>query len=250
MITGGKLSTRPPDLMRRPLRHRLPVRGWIPTIRHARAEGTPSAISFANASRFALSGLGPRRPIATPQAHGCCSARQIPPERGEGFAGGEIYLSFPGLGDRLAARVAGEIGDHPEMFASPNGLQCCAGKAPVTRRSGKHELVVSTRLACNGHLRDAVQPPELTDRGLGQEADRERGTASAIVEARRLARLGRFRSRREALRTQPVHRPFPGESSGLLGRMGSLRCLHPICRRTCPGAVRTRRGASAGVAAP
>ena len=26
------------------------------------------------------------------------------------FPGGEIYLSFPGLGDRLAARVAGEIG--------------------------------------------------------------------------------------------------------------------------------------------
>ena len=78
-------------------------------------------------------------------------------ERGERFPGGEIYLSFPGLGDRLAARVAGEIGDHPEMFATPNGLQCYAGKAPVTRRSGKSELVVSTRLACNGHLRDAVQ---------------------------------------------------------------------------------------------
>ena len=73
------------------------------------------------------------------------------------FPGGEIYLSFPGLGDRLAARVAGEIGDHPQMFTSPNGLQCYAGKAPVTRRSGKSELVVSTRLACNGHLRDAVQ---------------------------------------------------------------------------------------------
>ena len=73
------------------------------------------------------------------------------------FPGGGIYLSFPGLGDRLAARVAGEIGDHPEMFTSPNGLQCYAGKAPVTRRSGKSELVVSTRLACNGHLRDAVQ---------------------------------------------------------------------------------------------
>jgi transposase len=78
-------------------------------------------------------------------------------ERGERFPGGEIYLSFPGLGDRLAARVAGEIGDHPEMFATPNALQCYAGKAPVTRRSGKSELVVSTRLACNGHLRDAVQ---------------------------------------------------------------------------------------------
>lgn len=70
--------------------------------------------------------------------------------------GGEIYLSFPGLGDRLAARVAGEIGDIVN-YTSPNGLQCYAGKAPVTRRSGKHELVVANRLACNGHLRDAVQ---------------------------------------------------------------------------------------------
>ena len=81
----------------------------------------------------------------------------LPDEHGERFPGGEIYLSFPGLGDRLAARVAGEIGDHPEMFATPGALQCYAGKAPVTRRSGKSELVVSTRLACNGHLRDAVQ---------------------------------------------------------------------------------------------
>ncbi|MGH9031800.1 MAG: IS110 family transposase [Ilumatobacteraceae bacterium] len=70
--------------------------------------------------------------------------------------GGEIYLSFPGLGDRLAARVAAEIGDITN-FASPNGLQCYAGKAPVTRRSGKSELVVANRLACNGYLRDAVQ---------------------------------------------------------------------------------------------
>ncbi len=31
------------------------------------------------------------------------------------------------------------------------------GKAPVTRRSGKSELVVANRLACNGYLRDAVQ---------------------------------------------------------------------------------------------
>ena len=76
--------------------------------------------------------------------------------RGPAVPGGEIYLSFPGLGDRLAARVAAEIGDITN-FDTPNGLQCYAGKAPVTRRSGKHELVVANRLACNGHLRDAVQ---------------------------------------------------------------------------------------------
>jgi len=75
---------------------------------------------------------------------------------GPAVPGGEIYLSFPGLGDRLAARVAAEIGDITN-FDTPNGLQCYAGKAPVTRRSGKSELVVANRLACNGHLRDACQ---------------------------------------------------------------------------------------------
>jgi transposase len=78
-------------------------------------------------------------------------------DQGQAFPGGEVYLSFPGLGDRLAARVAGEIGDHPEQFESPNALACYAGKAPVTRRSGKSELVVACRLACNRYLAGAVQ---------------------------------------------------------------------------------------------
>jgi transposase len=76
---------------------------------------------------------------------------------GQALPGGKVYLSFPGLGDRLAARVAGEIGDHPQQFGSPNALGCYAGKAPVTRRSGRSELVVATRLACNRYLADAVQ---------------------------------------------------------------------------------------------
>jgi len=85
-------------------------------------------------------------------------AHQPDPETtGEAFPGGEIYLSFPGLGDRLAARVAGEIGEHIEQFTTPNALQCYAGKAPVTRRSGKSQYVVACRLACNHWLRDSVQ---------------------------------------------------------------------------------------------
>jgi transposase len=78
-------------------------------------------------------------------------------QQGQSFPGGEVYLSFPGLGDRLAARIAGEIGEHPEQFESPNALQCYAGKAPVTRRSGKSEFIISCRLAYNHHLGDAVQ---------------------------------------------------------------------------------------------
>jgi len=78
------------------------------------------------------------------------------PDPGKAIPGGDIYLSFPGLGDILAARVAGEIGDHIEQFATPNGLQCYAGTAPVTRRSGRSELVVARRLAHNRCLGAAV----------------------------------------------------------------------------------------------
>ena len=77
-------------------------------------------------------------------------------QSGQAFPGGEIYLSFPGLGARLAARIAGEIGDHIEQFSTPNCLQCYAGAAPVTRRSGKRALVVAHRQACNRYLADAV----------------------------------------------------------------------------------------------
>lgn len=60
MITGAYSNTLPLDETTvRPLRHRLPVRGLIPTILDARADGTPLAISAANASRFAVSGSGP-----------------------------------------------------------------------------------------------------------------------------------------------------------------------------------------------
>ena len=79
------------------------------------------------------------------------------PDPGKAFPGGEIYLSMPGLGDRLAARVAGEIGEHFEQFTTPNALQCYAGRAPVTRRSGRSEFTIARRLAYNRHLGEAVQ---------------------------------------------------------------------------------------------
>jgi transposase len=78
------------------------------------------------------------------------------PDPGKAIPGGDIYLSFPGLGDILAARVAGEIGDHIAQFTVPSGLQCYAGTAPVTRRSGRSELVVARRLAHNRYLGAAV----------------------------------------------------------------------------------------------
>jgi len=98
-------------------------------------------------------------------------ANQPGDDRGPAVPGGEIYLSFPGLGDRLAARIAGEIGDIT-TFTAANALQCYAGKAPVTRRSGKSELTVATRLACNRFLADAVQQwafTSLTKSGWARE---------------------------------------------------------------------------------
>jgi Transposase/Transposase IS116/IS110/IS902 family len=79
------------------------------------------------------------------------------PQPGKAFPGGEIYLSMPGLGDRLAARIAGEIGEHADQYATPNALQCYAGRAPVTRRSGRSEFTIARRLAYNRHLGEAVQ---------------------------------------------------------------------------------------------
>jgi hypothetical protein len=78
------------------------------------------------------------------------------PDPGKAFPGGAIYLSFPGLGDRLAARGAGEIGERVTQYESPNALQCYAVRAPVTRRSGKSDYVVARRLAHNRYLGDAV----------------------------------------------------------------------------------------------
>jgi transposase len=78
------------------------------------------------------------------------------PDPGKAIPGGDIYLSFPGLGDRLAARIAGEIGEDITQFDTPNGLQCYGGTAPVTRRSGRSEFVVARRLAHNHYLGTAV----------------------------------------------------------------------------------------------
>ena len=50
------------------------------------------------------------RDLMTSAATAKCAPKD--PDPAKAFPGGEIYLSMPGLGDRLAARVAGEIGKH------------------------------------------------------------------------------------------------------------------------------------------
>jgi transposase len=53
----------------------------------------------------------------------------------------DIYLSFPGLGVQLAARVPAEIGDGRYRFADARGLKAYAGSALITRASGKKSFV-------------------------------------------------------------------------------------------------------------
>jgi transposase len=55
----------------------------------------------------------------------------------------EIYLSQPGLGPILAARVLGEFGDDPARYASSKARKNYAGTSPITRQSGKKKVVLA-----------------------------------------------------------------------------------------------------------
>ena len=67
----------------------------------------------------------------------------------------EIYLSQPGLGKILAARVLGEFGDDPARYASAKARKNYAGTSPVTRASGKKKTVLA-RFIHNDRLVDAL----------------------------------------------------------------------------------------------
>ena len=51
----------------------------------------------------------------------------------------EIYLSQPGLGPILGARVPGEFGDDPDRYVSGKARKNYAGTSPLTRASGEEE---------------------------------------------------------------------------------------------------------------
>ncbi len=56
----------------------------------------------------------------------------------------DLFGSLPGAGPKIAPRLFSEMGDDRERFAGEfQNLQCLAGTAPVTKRSGKHRNVIS-----------------------------------------------------------------------------------------------------------
>ncbi len=67
----------------------------------------------------------------------------------------EIYLSQPGLGPILGARVPGEFGDDPGRYASGKARKNYAATSPISRASGKKK-VVAARFIHNDRLIDAL----------------------------------------------------------------------------------------------
>ena len=67
----------------------------------------------------------------------------------------EIYLSQPGLGTILAARVLAEFGDDPSRYVSGKSRKNYAGTSPITRASGTKTTVLA-RYARNRRIGDAL----------------------------------------------------------------------------------------------
>jgi transposase len=93
----------------------------------------------------------------------------------------EIYMSQPGLGPVLGARVLGESGDDPDRYASGKARKNYAGTSPLTRASGKKK-VVAARLIRNDRLTGALMAQALSALGASPgaralyDAERARGT--------------------------------------------------------------------------
>jgi transposase len=68
---------------------------------------------------------------------------------------GEIYLSQPGLGHILSARVLAEFGDARGRYADGKARRNYAGTSPIARASGKKKVVLA-RYARNNRLTDAL----------------------------------------------------------------------------------------------
>jgi len=67
----------------------------------------------------------------------------------------EIYLSQPGLGPVLGARVLAEFGDDPSRYVGARARKNYAGTSPITRASGKKKVVLA-RYVRNNRLADTL----------------------------------------------------------------------------------------------
>jgi transposase len=75
-------------------------------------------------------------------------------DRFEQHPDAKVIRSLPGLGMVLGARVLGEFGDDPNRYAEAKSRKNYAGTSPITKASGKHQVVLA-RYARNRRLADA-----------------------------------------------------------------------------------------------
>jgi transposase len=100
----------------------------------------------------------------------------------------EIYLSQPGLGPVLGARVLAEFGDDPTRYADPKARKNYSGMAPITRASGTRRVVLA-RYARDRRLADALYHQAFTALGVSPGArayyDRHRARGATHHQALR-----------------------------------------------------------------
>ncbi|MGI3786223.1 MAG: transposase, partial [Janthinobacterium lividum] len=103
----------------------------------------------------------------------------------------EIYLSQPGLGTILGARVLAEFGDDPDRYADTRARKNYSGMAPVTRASGTKRVVLA-RHARNQRLADALYQQALAalTGSPGARAFYDRQRARGASHHRALRALG------------------------------------------------------------
>jgi len=76
-------------------------------------------------------------------------------DRFEQHPDADIYLSMPGLGDVLGARVLGEFGDDPDRYANAKSRKNYAGTSPLTIASGRKRAVLARHVR-NRRLYNAI----------------------------------------------------------------------------------------------
>jgi transposase len=100
----------------------------------------------------------------------------------------EIYLSQPGMGLVLGARVLAEFGDDPDRYADARSRKNYSGMAPITKTSGTKRVVLA-RFARNRRLADALYQQAFTaiSRSPGARAfyDRQRSRGATHHQALR-----------------------------------------------------------------
>ena len=100
----------------------------------------------------------------------------------------EVYLSQPGLGPVLAARVLAEFGDDPDRYADARARKNYAGMAPITKASGTKRVVLA-RWARNRRLADALYQQAFAaltaSRGARAYYDRQRDRGATHHQALR-----------------------------------------------------------------